>query len=145
MKYRDSARSLISKAVFVLLLLPVVTLADQYIQQGEYFIYYGTVKSTLIPKEVAALHGISRSDSRYLINISIKKNGKAVTATVSGYATNLLNQSLNLKFREIREQTAVYYLANTVIGKNETMRFKINLQIEDAKAPVELKFEKRFF
>jgi hypothetical protein len=145
MNFRDAARSLVTKALCALLLLPIGTLADQYIQQGEYFIYYSTVKSTLIPKEVASLHGISRSDSRYLINISIKRDGKAVTADVSGYGTNLLNQSLPLKFQEVREQSAVYYLANTVIGKNETMRFEINLQIRDAQTPIKFKFEKRFF
>ena len=71
--------------------------------------------------------------------------GKPVAATVAGNASNLTGQMKSLEFREIKEGTAIYYLAEQKVSDGEFLKFKINITPEGEEGPARLQFSKRFF
>jgi hypothetical protein len=71
--------------------------ADQFIKWQGYEIHYTTLSSRLIPADVAASHGITRSDNRIVTNVSIRRDGLPIKATIRGTATNLLNKFWRLQ------------------------------------------------
>jgi hypothetical protein len=131
--------------MWLALLAPLPLGAAQFQQFGEVTVFYNSVKSTLIPEQVASLHGIVRAENRALINVAIKKNDIPVPASVSGISTNLINQTSKLAFMEVQEQPAIYYLANPIVGKNETLRFTINIEVENHSEPILLSFEQAYY
>jgi hypothetical protein len=130
---------------WLVLLVPVTPYAAQYQQFGEVTVFYNSVKSTLIPDQVAALHGIVRAANQALINIAIKQQNIPLEARVSGFSINLLNQTRELVFIEVREQSAIYYLANCVVGKNEMLRFRLKIKVENRAEPILLNFEQAYY
>jgi hypothetical protein len=127
------------------ILIPITLHGAQYKQFGDVTVFYSSVKSTLISKQVAARHGIVRAENRSLINVTIKDNDVPVTARVTGSSTNLLLQTSSLVFVEVQEQDAIYYLASIIVGKNEVIRFDVNIEIENRDAPISLNFEKAYY
>jgi hypothetical protein len=119
--------------------------ADQFIQWQGYEIHYTTLSSRLIPADVAASHGITRSDNRVVTNISIRKDGLPIRANIRGTATNLLNQRQNLAFTEVMEQDAIYYLANQIVDVRDTLRFVLFILPEGTSEAYELAFVRDFY
>lgn len=128
-----------------LLLWPVIAGADQFVTWSGYEIHYSSFSSLIIPDEVARAHGITRAQGRIVTNISIRQDGEAVGAIVTGTATNLLNQVLQLEFSEVKEQGAIYYLANRVIDEKDIIRFRIIVQPVNTNLNYELNFMRRYY
>lgn len=129
----------------LLLLCSLIVSADQFITWSGYEIHYSSFSSLIIPDEVAKAHGITRAKGRIVTNISIRQEGKSVDAIVTGTATNLLNQVLPLEFSEVREQGAIYYLANQIIDEKDIIRFSIMVQPADSNLNYELNFMRRYY
>lgn len=127
------------------MLVPVALYGAQYQQFGEVTVFYNSVMSTLIPEQVAARHGIVQAENRALINIAVKKNDLPTKARVTGFSTNLINQTNQLVFTEVHEQSGIYYLASSVVGKNEILRFTINIETENRNEPIVLNFEQAYY
>lgn len=103
---------------------------------GEYRVNYSVFNSDLVSPEVARHYNLVRARDRAFVNISVSKQGalKGVAAKLSGRATNLIQQSRPLKFREIRDQDAVYYLAPLRFENEESLTFNIDLVLPDGSA-----------
>ncbi len=119
--------------------------AEQFVQWQGFDIHYNTFSSLLIPAEVAKAHGISRSKSRIITNISIVKNGDPTTAQVTGHSLNLLGQLTNLDFVEVNENTGIYYLANQVVDEKDTLRFSIKIQPAGSEDAFDLKYNRQYY
>jgi hypothetical protein len=138
----------LGSALWVLLLtqqLGQTCQADQYVQWQGYEIHYTTLSSRLIPADVAASHDIIRADNRIVTNISIRKDGLPIRASIRGTATNLLNQRQNLAFTEVMEQDAIYYLANQLVDVRDTLRFVLFVLPEGTNEPYELAFVRDYY
>lgn len=100
---------------------------------GDYRVTYSVFNSEFIPPEVARQYNLVRARDRAFVNISVAKIGEmqGMSAAVSGSATNLIQQSRALEFREIRDGQAVYYLAPLRFENEETLTFKIDLVMPD--------------
>ena len=129
----------------VSLLLSGTTRAEQMQQLGRWDVHYQAFPSTFITADVAAEYGIKRSKYLGLINISVLDNesqqAQGVTVTVS--ARNLLGNVRELKVREIREQHAIYYIAEVPHRNEETYRFTVTLA--SATSSEELQFQHKFY
>ncbi len=84
-------------------------------------IHYTTFNSMLIPGDVALAHEIIRSKHRIVTNITIRKDKKAVSAQLSGTSVNLLSQLSSMKFEEVTEPGAIYYLSNQIVDERDTL------------------------
>lgn len=116
-------------------------LAD-VLRHGDHEIHYTTFPSTIIPPDVADLHNITRSPNRIVVNISALRRGEPAAIELSGTVTNLLEQSLELEFKEVKEQDAIYYLAHHLSLEHDLLRFEITATIEGE--PVSFEILRRY-
>ena len=118
--------------------------AAQFEKWGDFEIHYTTLSSMLIPREVAAVHDITRADNRIVINISVKKSEQPVAAVITGQVINLLNQMVVLEFREVKEANAIYYLASHTVDERDTLKFEFTVA-PDGETPYRFKFMRRYY
>ncbi len=117
--------------------------AAQYVDAGDYRIHFTTFSSTIIPGQVAAAHNIVRAKNRIVLNISARKQDQPVAARIKGQVINLLNQRFELKFEEVREAEAIYYLANHLSLEQDILKFEIEVTLEDDLS-VPIRFLRRY-
>jgi hypothetical protein len=117
----------------LLFLTPAVHAESQTF--GDHTVHYIAVNSTFISPEIAEQYGIERNRRGGFLNIAVLKNNTdgsttPVTATVTGGKQNLLQQSGDIDFQEVREGEAIYYLGQFEFSNAELLRFTVNVQAE---------------
>ncbi|MGI2259781.1 DUF4426 domain-containing protein [Shewanella sp. GXUN23E] len=115
---------------------------------GDYVIHYQAFGSTFLTPSIAKAYGLQRSNYTGVVNISVlhanEKDSPGVPVEITGVAKNLLDSSINLKFREIREGKAVYYIAEVPYRNDETIHFQIGIK-HGRQLNTTLKFKQSFF
>jgi hypothetical protein len=99
----------------------------------EHIVYYNVFNSSLIPADVAKQYQLVRAKDRVYLNVAVvKKSGGYGVAPrkLSGFYRNLLQQKFPLKFIEIKEATATYYLAPIRINNEEILHMDITVQAD---------------
>jgi len=117
---------------------------------GDYVVHYNAFRSDTISPEVAKQYDLARANNRILINVAILKKvmnttGKPTPSVVTGHASNLTGQLKKLDFKEIKEGTAIYYLAETKISDGEFLKFDLKVTPDGEDRSVRIHFNKRFF
>jgi len=117
---------------------------------GDYTVHYNVFNSTDIPAKVAEAYKLVRGKDRALVNISLTKteNGSAslgLPATVSGVSKNLMQQKQALKFIEIKEDGATYYLAPFVFNNEELLHFDIQVSADANAKPMTFTFNRTLY
>ncbi len=119
--------------------------AEQKQMLGPYEAHYVVVQSTFFNEAIAAKYGIVRGRDRALMNLSFLDESRTpVAATLTGVSKNLLSQEMELEFREVREGSAIYYLAEVRHTDRETLRFRVQVTTPDGKTR-ELAFQQQMF
>ncbi|PKM08430.1 MAG: DUF4426 domain-containing protein [Gammaproteobacteria bacterium HGW-Gammaproteobacteria-5] len=145
---RSVAITLLS--LFAIALSPAAIAQHQnMIQTGDITVHYNALATTALSAEVARQYGITRSASRALLNVAVRKgepgDDNAVPAVVTAAATNLNGQRQELRMREVREGEAVYYLGETRIADKETLTFEITIATPGTDSPLRASFQQQFF
>ena len=135
-------RRFVSLVFCLLLALPAV--AERKQTFGELDVHYSVFNSSFLQPDVAAAAGLTRSKTVGVLNIAALKDGKGQATKVSGTLKNLLGQTSELKFKQVLESGAVYYLAEFPLRQREMLTFSIQVQIGDA-APHTLTFNQEVF
>jgi hypothetical protein len=137
-----------------LLVLLLTACSAAYAQQsqdfGTFVVHYNTLPTEMLTPEIARSYGITRSKSRALLNISVMRKAedgqdKAVTAEVSALATNLTGQLNRVPMREVREESAIYYLGELRVSHEETFNFEVSVKPEGESEVRNLRFRQQFF
>ncbi|ARC93180.1 hypothetical protein B6A42_15385 [Vibrio coralliilyticus] len=136
----------ITLALASLLALP--TWAGQFKTIKDVEVHYSAFNSTFLTPQVARSYELKRNGYSAIINISVLDNYQAgkppITAKVSGSAKNLIGQTKTLEFREIKEGSAIYYLAEFPISDEENLTFNIDVNAGN-KGTGRLKFTQKFY
>ena len=104
--------------------------AEQFRDFGDWRVHYIAVGASFLPPEVAARHRIVRGDNKAIVNVSaIGADGRADAIGIAGSVTNLLGQRTTLRFREVRDGAAIYYIAPFDFENAETVRFELELEL----------------
>ena len=124
--------------------------AEQARQFGDYTVHYSAFTTDILAPEVAKAYQIQRSKNRALLNISILKKvmgttGQPVKAAITATATNLSGQLRQLDVRELDEQGAVYYIAETPVNHEETLKYSLTIVPQGETDPLNFTFEEQFF
>jgi hypothetical protein len=146
----------IQMMVFSVLSLPAFAQVDQpkeiqtSQQFGSYTVHYNVFNSTSIPPQVAETYKLVRGKGRALVNISLTKTEKGATSlgrptVVIGITRNLMQQQQNLKFIEIKEGEATYYLAPFVFNNEELLHFEIQVIEETENRPFKVSFTRTLY
>jgi hypothetical protein len=142
-------------AIHVLVLLALVMAVGAKAQAGgqqdfgDFVVHYNALNTDFLSPSVARSYGITRSRNRALINISVLKKtlgvgGEPQLAQVTGKAINLRGQTRSLEFRELRDDSAIYYIAELGIDDGETLDFSIQA-VPHSGEPLSVRFRQQFF
>lgn len=118
---------------------------------GEYEVHYIGLTSSFLTEEVAEAYGIKRSRSLGFLSISVletfAQGGMAEprAATITGTMKNLIGQSSELTFKEIRETDAIYYISTFRFDEEEVYRINLQVTAEGHSVPFDVKFSQRFY
>jgi hypothetical protein len=118
-------------------------------QFGAYEVHYSVFVSSFLQPAVAESYGIVRARDRAVLNIAVRLRGRdgatrAVASTLDGTRGDLIYKEA-LRFREIREQDVVYYLADFPFIEGETHYFDIRVRPEGETGELGLKFSKTLY
>lgn len=130
----------------ILFTFSAITNAEQFKQFNNLEVHYMALPSTFIQPDIATQYKIKRSNNNGLINISVLDNQQkrqALPATITGKGTNLIGQSHELVFNEVKEGKAIYYIADIPFINEEIINFEI--QIKTEKKYNTLKFQHKFY
>lgn len=123
--------------------------ADSPQRFGQYEVHYSAFNSSFLEPEVAEAYNIQRSKYQGLVNVSVleEQNGgtEPVTAVVTGHMTNLLGQQQELKFKQVREGNAIYYLTNFHFSDGDPLKFNISVQPDPNEPPHQVNFQQKFY
>ncbi|SDT59613.1 DUF4426 domain-containing protein [Pseudomonas granadensis] len=98
---------------------------------GDVTVHYNTFNSTFLQPDIARAAELIRSKHQGVINVSVIKDGKPLIASVTGTVKDLTSASVPLKFRQVTEQGAIYYIAQYPVPQQETRAFEIKVQNGD--------------
>ncbi|MDH1259888.1 MULTISPECIES: DUF4426 domain-containing protein [Pseudomonas] len=98
---------------------------------GDITVHYNTFNSTFLQPDIAKAAELIRSKNQGVINVSVVKDGKPLIASVTGTIKDLTSNSVALKFRQVTEQGAIYYIAQYPVPQQETRTFEIKVQNGD--------------
>lgn len=117
---------------------------------GEYVIFFNALNTDQLSPDIAREYGIVRSRSRAMLNVSMHRKlpdgrTEAVTGAVSASAINLNGQLTTMTLREIREETAVYYVGEIGIMDGEVLIFTIDATPANEASRFTVRFKKQFF
>lgn len=124
--------------------------AQNTVERGEITVHFNAIPSVSLSPEVARQYAITRSANRALLNVSVQQRQQhdvslALSARVSGTATNLAGQRQTLALREVREGNAIYYLAEPRIAAGETLSFELSVTPQGEADPIQVRFQQPFF
>lgn len=144
---------LVKKYVFTLIgALFIAMINNVYAEKskdyGDYIVHYNAFTTDVLQAEIAKQYQIRRSKNRAMINISILKkndNNSAVTAKVSGTASNLTGQLKSLDIKEIKEGKAIYYISDFSVADRETLDFSVDIKVDGKDKPLKVTFRQQFF
>lgn len=116
---------------------------------GDYEVMYSVFNSTFLKPDIAARYNIVRGKDQAVINVAVRKHlpgGESVAQPVeiSGTTSDLIH-ALPLSFREVREQDAIYYLAEFHFTDKELRSFTLSIQPDPKIEAYTLKFSKKLY
>ncbi|MEM7430918.1 MAG: DUF4426 domain-containing protein [Pseudomonadota bacterium] len=113
---------------------------------GDHVVHFSAISTDQLPTDVAQLYGIVRSKNRAMLNVSVlDDDGIPVTADVAVQTVNLTGQVKNVSIREIREDTAIYYIGDVGVANRETLVFDISVTPEGETTASDLRFKRQFY
>lgn len=122
--------------------------AEQKETVGNFDIHYMALGSTFLTPSIAKSYGIKRSSYTGIINIAVldisEANKPAVPVEITGVANNLLDARINLTFKEIREDDAIYYIAEVPYRDDQEINFNIAIKYGN-QLNTNLQFKQKFY
>ena len=117
---------------------------------GDYIVYFNAISTDQLTPEVAKAYDIVRSKNRALLNVSIVKKadgttGEPVPGSVAALVANDTGQVKDANLREIREGSAIYYIADFAVSNGETLVFTIDVTPLNETSRFSVRFTRTFY
>lgn len=117
---------------------------------GDYKVYYSVFNSSFITPEIAGIYALTRAADQAIVNISLIRTSPegdslGLPAQISGQTRNLIMQTLPLRFIEIDEGDATYYLAAFSFEDQDPLHFTIEVSHEGTRLPYEVNFTRTLY
>jgi len=143
----NSIRHLSLICCLLLASLALPAYAEQAIHSQKYDIHYNAFNTMMVTPEVAQSYGFTRARNRALLNVSVidRITKRPLAAVVTGTRTNIIGQMIPLEFLQIKEQNAIYYIAQLRFTEQEMWRFELKIQPDLNADAIPLKFSQTFY
>ena len=132
----------------LLLLVTALPLLAGEERFGDDIVYYSAFNSSFISQDVARAYGVTRGKNRALVTVAVRRENAegsvAVTAQVTGINFDLIHKK-PLDFREVREQDAIYYIAEFPFNDKELRSFTLTIQPAGVASSFDIKFNQTFY
>ena len=143
-------KSLIKATSILLLLLPLVVIAENSTKSGGYTIHHNALTTDSLPVQVATAYHIQRSKNRALLNVAVIKDkagttGTPVHADIKAVAKTLFGQIRPLQMREVIEDNAIYYIADVPVAHREVLRFELEIMPRGERYPLNASMRQEFY
>jgi len=139
-------------ATLTLILIALSANAQTDVRQrfGDFNVHYSVFNSRFIDPQIASVHGLTRGDDIAMVNIAVTRvnageESLGLPAEVQGRLQNLIMQSRDLEFVEIREGGATYYLADFRIDDEDPQHFYIDIRPQGVTFPFKLEFTRTLY
>ncbi|MEM1435363.1 MAG: DUF4426 domain-containing protein [Pseudomonadota bacterium] len=145
-----SFRSWSARALQLVLGLWLTTLvpsaaAEQKLDFNGYELHYVVIPTTFLDAKTSAKYEITRARDRALVNLSLLREGEGLTVeALTGTVKNLLSQTQTLRFTEVIEGDAVYYLAELKHSDRDILTFDVVVTPPNGTA-TELTFQQKMY
>jgi len=143
-----AGRLQLSMLLALTLCLAGVARAQQSEMFGPYELHYSVVNTTFLEPKVAATYGITRGEKRAILNLAVREHlsegTEARTMLIQGRTWDLI-QNQDLSFQEIREGSAIYYIAEFKFINEEWRFFEVDFRPEGATETYTFKFKHQLY
>lgn len=112
-------------------------------QSGPYTVRSSTVGSETLSEASAKIHGIERSPTRSVLNVTITKDGQTVPALVAVVARNLTGKVRPIAVKETKANGYVSYTGPYDFVHGEVLDFTVRATPYDSKEVIALSFRDR--
>lgn len=117
---------------------------------GDYVVHFRAFRSDELTPQIARSYGITRSQNRAVLNISIIRKqegtmGTPVKGAIRAEVHNLVGQFKNVELREVQDGDAIYYIGETSISNAETLIFNIDVTPMGEGSRFAIRFRQQFF
>ena len=118
-----------------------------FVTKGRYTVHYSLFPSTFLKPEIAQSYAITRGPKLAIMNVSVREaldehSDRESVAAVTGSINDLIHRT-PIDFKEIREQGAVYYLAEIPFTGNPTLYFDLLVQPIGSNTSIPVSFKRR--
>ncbi len=132
------------------LLLATSAPAQQSQAFGPYELHYAVTNTTIIDPKVAAAYGLTRGRQRAILTLALREHlpdGSDVARPMQlkGRTWDLLQKTTDLEFQEVRENPAVYYIAEFKYLNEEWRHFEVYFRPEGVDETYTLKLKQQVF
>ena len=131
-----------------LMILGAKFASAQFVKSGDIRVYANAMVSSQLNAEIARQYGISRSDSRVLMHVVVRKGipgkDKTLPARITAIAIRKNGARSDITMQLTKDNNDVYYLGELNINGNESINFEIITIIEKQK-PMRITFFQEFF
>lgn len=142
---RFVTRRLRQVGLAILLVLSGAAVAEQKLDFDGYELHYVVIPTTFLDAKTAKKYELIRARDRALVNLSLLKDGEGlVVPKLTGTVKNLLSQIQTLRFTEVIEGDAVYYLADLKHSDEDILTFTVVVTPPGAE-PTELTFQQKMY
>ncbi len=124
--------------------------AEQSIEFGDYTVHFIAVNSTFLEPDIARQYGITRGERQAFLNISVLRKldddkTEAVRARLTGVKRTLLGQRDPIRFMEVHEGQAIYYIGPFEFSNAEQIHFDVDIQVEGEARSHTLSWDTRMY
>ena len=147
-KMRTQKNILVLFTSLFLLTTAMLASAENSKEYKDHIVYYNAFPTDSLPPQMTKQYGLKRSKNYAMINISVMEKGAGiptgVKSKVTGKLKNLMGQTRDLEFREIKEGQAIYYIAQIGVQSQALVHFMIDITPEGSSEKYDIKFSKKF-
>ena len=131
---------------FASLLAAAPALAQSHeARSGPYTLRSSTVASNTLSPMTARAHGIERSPTRGVLNVTVMKDAQSVPATVEATAHNLTGRKRPVPLTQTSANGYVSYTGTYDFMHGEVLDFSIRATPQDSAQPLTLQFRDRMW
>lgn len=114
-------------------------------QSGPYTVRSSTVGSDTLSEASAKMHGIERSSTRGVLNVTVMKGEQTVPATVTVMARNLIGKARQIEVKGTNANGYVSYTGPYEFVHGEVLDFAVRAIPYDSKKVIALTFRDRMW
>ena len=122
--------------------------AQQSEMFGPFELHYSVVNTTFLEPKVAETYGITRGKKRAILNLAVREHIEGGTAgrtmQLKGKTWDLIHNQ-PLKFLEVREGDAIYYIAEFDFINEEFRFFEVYFRPDGADETYTFKFKHQLY